>query len=78
MFHNHILQCWNPVYMIKIWERPQTRWVALWSFSMSMSKTVFIGHKGLKVKTESCKYVGDIRFESVYCIDDACSCALHH
>lgn len=38
----------------------------------------FYWAEGVKVKTESCKYVGDIRFESVYCTDDTCSHALHH
>ena len=32
----------------------------------------------VKVKTESYRYVADIRFESVYCIDDTCSHALLH
>jgi hypothetical protein len=38
----------------------------------------FYWAQGVKVKTESCKYVADIRFESVYCTGDTCSPALLH
>jgi hypothetical protein len=54
--------------MIKVWERAQTHWVAVFEYVHESDFSCWV--QGVKVKTESYKYIGDIRFESVYCIDD--------